>query len=120
MNTNSTLLTSIACFLFVSLGFASTAQPPTRTIEVHAHRYAFAPSAITVKKGETIRLALVSDDVPHSLLLKELGINQVITKSHPSEVIFTAKEAGDFDGQCGRFCGSGHGLMVFTVHVTGN
>lgn len=95
-------------------------QEPERTIEIHAHRYAFTPSEITVKKGETVRLKLFSDDVPHSLVITDLGINQEIAKGKPAEVTFTAKEAGDFHGQCGHFCGSGHGKMAIDVHVTEN
>jgi len=91
-----------------------------RTIEIHAHRYSFSPSEITVKQGETVRLKLISDDVPHSLLIKDLGINQIVMKGKPAEVTITPKQAGDFHGQCGRFCGSGHGKMTIAVHVTGN
>lgn len=65
-------------------------------------------------------LKLFSDDVPHSLLIKDLGINQTITKGKPAEVTFTPGQVGDFHGQCGRFCGSGHGKMTFDVQVTGN
>jgi len=90
------------------------------TIEIHAHRYAFTPSEITVKKGETVTLKLFSDDVPHSLLIKELGINQAVTKGKPAEVTFTPQKTGNFQGQCGRFCGSGHGKMAIAVHVTGD
>lgn len=109
--------------LFLVPLFASEAGVPqqaTRVIEVHAHRYAFEPSAITVQRGEAIELRLVSDDVPHSLLIKPLGINEAASKSHPGDVVFRASQAGDFQGRCGRFCGSGHGRMQFTVHVTGN
>jgi cytochrome c oxidase subunit 2 len=73
-----------------------------------------------VKSGETVNLQLISDDVPHSLAIKGLGINQAITKDHPVEVSLTAAHPGDYQGRCGRFCGSGHGRMTFTVHVTGN
>lgn len=90
-----------------------------RTIEIHAHRYAFTPAEITVKIGETVRLKLFSDDVPHSLLIKDLGINQTIAKGRPVEVTITPHAVGDFHGQCGHFCGSGHGKMTFAVHVTG-
>jgi cytochrome c oxidase subunit II len=91
-----------------------------RTIEIHAHRYAFTPSEITVKKGETVKLELFSDDVTHSLLIKDLGINQLITKGKPAEVTLTPQKTGDFHGQCGHFCGSGHGKMTFVLHVTGD
>lgn len=106
--------------LCVSTLECTATQEPDRTIEIRAHRYAFSPSEITVRKGETVRLKLFSDDVTHSLLIKDLGINQMVSKGKPAEVTFTAKQAGDFHGQCGRFCGSGHGQMAMDVHVTGN
>ena len=108
------------CVLCFSCVGSVIAAEPDRTIEIHAHRYEFTPSEITVKRGETVRLKLFSDDVPHSLLIKDLGVNQSITKGKPSEVIITPQQVGDFHGQCGRFCGSGHGKMQIDVHVTGN
>ena len=116
MNAKLVIL-AVLCFSTIK---CTATQDPDRTIEIHAHRYAFSPSEITVRKGETVRLKLFSDDVPHSLLIKDLGINQMITKGKPAEVTFTANQAGDFHGQCGRFCGSGHGQMAIDVHVTGN
>ena len=65
------------CFLGFGIGLAGAEG---RTIEIHAHRYAFTPAEITVKKGETVHLRLFSDDVPHSLLIKDLGVNQTIAK----------------------------------------
>jgi cytochrome c oxidase subunit 2 len=102
------------CLLFSSAAYA---QHAPRTIEVHAHRFAFEPSEISVTAGETVRLRLISDDVPHSLLVKQLNINLSTTKSTPGEIVFKADTPGDYAGRCGRFCGSGHGRMVFTVHV---
>jgi cytochrome c oxidase subunit II len=96
------------------------AEDSAQTIEIHAKRFAFEPAEITVKSGETVHLHIVSDDVPHSLVVKGLGIDATVTKAHPAEVSFTAKQPGDYDGRCGRFCGSGHGRMTFSVHVTAN
>ena len=107
-------------FAFVLLSSTAAAPEPAQVIEVHARRYDFEPSSINVKLGETIRLRLISDDVPHSLLISGLGINEAASKSHPGEVVFTASKVGDFDGRCGRFCGSGHGRMHFTLHVIKN
>jgi cytochrome c oxidase subunit II len=100
--------------------FCRGAVTPTRTIVVHAHRFTFEPAEITVKSGETVQLQLFSDDVPHSLLIKGLGINQEVTKAHPVVISLTGAHPGDYPGRCGRFCGGGHGHMIFTVHVTGN
>lgn len=115
-------LAVLACLMGLSTRAraANPAPAPVRTIEVHAHRFAFEPAEITVKAGETVDLKLFSDDVPHSVVVKQLGINETATKAHPSDFQFTAKQTGDFQGRCGRFCGSGHGRMTFTVHVTGN
>jgi cytochrome c oxidase subunit 2 len=89
-----------------------------QTIEIHAKRFAFVPAEITVKKGETVSLSLISDDVAHSLLIEGLGVNAPIVKGHPAQVQITPTKVGDFPGRCGKFCGIGHGQMKFVVHVT--
>jgi cytochrome c oxidase subunit 2 len=108
-------------FAFFAVSILSTAslhsQDAERTIEVHAKRFAFTPSEITIKKGETVKLQLISDDVTHALVVPDLHINQEIKKGHPGEIAITPTTAGDFHGKCGHFCGSGHARMVFTVHV---
>jgi len=104
----------LIALLFAMSGFA---QPSPRRIEIHARRFSFVPAEITVEKGETVTLALTSDDVPHSLRIETLNLNAPITKGHVTEVTMTPEIAGDFKGKCGRFCGSGHGSMIFIVHV---
>jgi cytochrome c oxidase subunit 2 len=116
MNNTGKLFTLAVMLIFYS--WTAAGQQPDRTIEIHAHRFAFSPAEITVRKGETVQLKLISDDVPHSLLIKDLGVNQPITKDRPAVILLTPRQAGDFHGQCGRFCGSGHGQMMFEVHVT--
>lgn len=93
------------------------AQSSPSRIEIHAKRFSFAPAEITVEKGSAVTLALISEDVPHSLVIDGLQINSKITKGHVTEVTFTPNTEGDFKGRCGRFCGSGHGSMLFMVHV---
>ena len=105
------------CF-FMAVASTTFAAEEMRTIEIHARRYVFSPTEITLKKGETVKLRLISDDVAHSLVVPDLKIKQEMVKGHPSEVMVTPSSVGDFHGMCGRFCGSGHGSMVFTVHVT--
>ena len=96
------------------------AQNTPRTIEVHAKRFTFTPSEITLQQGETVKLVLTSDDVTHELVIPDLHVAQEIKKGHPAEVTIVADKAGDFPGKCGHFCGAGHGSMTFTVHVKGN
>lgn len=92
-------------------------QTPARTITIHARKFAFVPSAITLKKGETVKLVLVSDDVLHGLAVRGLPIRAGITPGHPTEVIVTPAEVGDFAGVCSVYCGAGHRNMEFVVHV---
>ena len=103
------------------LAFSGTgngrAQSSTQKIEIHAQRFSFVPAEITINKGETVTLALTSDDVPHSLVIQGLHVNGAMTKGHVTEVTITPDTVGDFKGKCGRFCGSGHGSMLFVVHV---
>lgn len=95
----------------------SKAQESVPTIEIHARRYVFVPSEVTLTTGKPVKLVLISDDVPHSLVVEGLKINKEVTKGHPAEITITPSSAGDFHGECGRFCGSGHGSMLFMVHV---
>jgi cytochrome c oxidase subunit 2 len=112
---------ALSALLILSLGTltssATSAQESTPAIEIHASRYAFAPSEITLSVGKPVKLVIISDDVPHSLLVPGLKINKEVTKGHPAEITITPDSAGDFKGECGRFCGSGHGSMLFMVHV---
>ncbi len=109
--------TSFALLLAFSGLTGSTLHAQEHTIEIHAHRFSFSPAEITLKRGETVKLSLVSEDVTHSLVVPELHINQEIKKGKPSEITVTPTTDGDFHGQCGHFCGSGHGGMTFVIHV---
>lgn len=63
-------------------------------------------------------LVLTSTDVAHGLKFKELDLNIKAKKGETSEVNFTPTQVGTFVGQCSVFCGSGHGAMKLTLHVT--
>jgi cytochrome c oxidase subunit 2 len=114
---------SLAAAFLICGGFIRTvpiavAQEAARTIEIHAKRFSFDPTEITVKKGETVKLVVTSDDVEHSLSIPGLHVNATIKKDHPAEVTITPDKVGNFPGKCGHYCGSGHGSMKFVVHVT--
>lgn len=104
--------------LLSSFAGVGSAEPSIQTITIKAKRFSFSPSEITLKKGEPVKLSLTSDDVPHSLVIKELNVNANIAKGHSTEVTVTPGQTGDFKGVCGRFCGMGHGSMRLIVHVT--
>jgi cytochrome c oxidase subunit II len=103
--------------LFVVSGFASTSDAPT-TVNVSVKRFSYEPSQITLRKGQPVVIRLTTQDVAHGLKFKELNLNTKIEKGKPAELAFTPTQTGDFVGHCSVFCGSGHGSMTLTLHVT--
>lgn len=93
------------------------APQPVKTIVIHAHKYAFVPNTITLKKDETVRLTLISDDARHGLAVRGIGLRSEILPGHPVSVIVTPSVVGDFSGSCTFYCGTGHRNMEFVVHV---
>lgn len=94
------------------------AQNPPRRVEIVAKRFEFSPAEITLKKGEPVTLVLTSKDVQHGLNLEAFHQVVIAKKGGTSQVEFAPSEAGTFVAQCASFCGSGHGSMKLTVHVT--
>lgn len=107
---------ALAAVLCAPLAEAAQSQP--QQIEIVAKRFEFIPSAITLKEGVPVVLVLTSDDVSHGLKFKELGLNIKAKKGTTSKVTFTPEKTGTFVGECSVFCGSGHGSMKLTLHVT--
>jgi cytochrome c oxidase subunit 2 len=119
MKLNPTVrILAIALFAVSSAWRLSHAQDPPRRIEIVAKRFEFSPGEITLKKGDPVTLVLTSKDVQHGLKLDAFNQVLIAKKGESSQVEFTPAEAGDFVAQCASFCGSGHGSMKLTVHVT--
>jgi cytochrome c oxidase subunit II len=117
MKRSYSVIATMFIYLMLVFPFAN-AQEANQKIEIHAKRFSFTPSEINLKKGETVTLLLTSDDVPHSLVIEDLGVKGAMMKGQVTAVTVTPSKAGTFRGKCGRFCGSGHGSMKLTVHVT--
>jgi len=110
--------------LWVTVSFATglssqmaLSRSVPQRIEVTAKRFAFEPGEVTLKKGQPVMLVLRSADVAHGIRIRELNVEVKAAKGSTAEVQFTPDKAGDFVGHCYVFCGSGHGSMVFKVHV---
>src|ERR1700719_3727285 len=118
MKVNILVRTLFLWIMLASLAGVDRAQTP-RTIEMTAHRFAFEPNEITVKKGEPVILLIKSIDVIHGLVIEDLGVRTTeVKKGEATEVKFDPETAGTFEGKCAHFCGKGHGSMKMTVHVT--
>jgi cytochrome c oxidase subunit II len=109
---------SLVLAIISSVGMVKAqAQDQPRTIEVTAKRFAFAPNQIHLKKGETVRLKLTSEDVTHGFFLRALKLDEELQPGKTSEVTVTPQNAGTFTLICDHFCGSNHGNMKMTVVV---
>lgn len=115
-----------AFFLFLFAGVLATgvfsmrpaqAQIAPQTIVIEAHRFTYSPAEITLKKGQPVVLVLKSLDVAHGLRFRDLNISIKVKAGGTTETQFTPDKTGDFIGHCSTFCGSGHGSMMFKLHV---
>jgi cytochrome c oxidase subunit 2 len=106
----------IALALLAAVQVSAFGETP-RVVEVHAKRFAFVPSSITLIKGQPVKLELTSDDVAHSLRIEQLKLNVRMPPGKTEQATITPQQTGDFKGRCGVYCGKGHGEMFFTVHV---
>jgi cytochrome c oxidase subunit 2 len=88
-----------------------------RAIAITAKRFEFVPSTITLKKGETVKLVVTSEDVTHGLFLRPLKIDTDLTPGQTQEITVTPQTAGTFTAICHHFCGAQHGNMKLTVVV---
>ena len=106
--------------LFLTLAM-SKPQPAhaegPRVIDITAKRFAFAPSSVSLKKGETVTLRIHSEDVTHGFFSRQLKIDETIEAGKTAEVTLTPQTAGTFTTICDHFCGAGHGNMSMTFVV---
>ena len=96
----------------------SYARGAAQRIEITAQRFSYKPNVITLKKGTPVVIALTSKDVNHGLKFKGFNLDIKAKKHVTTQVDFTPEKTGTFVGQCSVFCGSGHGSMKMTLHVT--
>ena len=109
----------LALVLFSALVATASAadNPEPRAIAITAKRFEFVPSTITLKKGETVKLVVKSEDVTHGLFLRGLKIDTDLTPGETQQITVTPQTPGTFTAICHHFCGSGHGGMKLTVVV---
>jgi cytochrome c oxidase subunit II len=103
--------------VFASTASAADRPEEPRAIAITAKRFEFVPSTITLKKGETVKLVVRSEDVTHGLFLRGLKIDTDLAPGETQEITVTPQAAGTFNAICHHFCGSGHGGMKLTVVV---
>ena len=111
-----TALLTFGIGLIATMPGEAHAAPPR--IEITAKRFGYSTTDITAKKGVPVTIVLTSQDVEHGLKFKDFNVAISAKKGESKEITFTPDKAGEFIGQCSHFCGSGHGSMRITLHVT--
>jgi len=86
-------------------------------VEITAKRFAFSPNKITLKKGQTVKLRIHSDDVTHGFFLRPLKLDEEIPAGETIEITVTPETVGAFTTICDHFCGANHGNMNMTIVV---
>jgi len=89
-------------------------------IEVKAKKFVYNPNTITVNKGDTVHIRLISEDVTHGFYLDGYEVN---TSAHPGadgSVSFVAMKTGRFTFRCSTPCGEHHPYMVGYLTVGPN
>jgi cytochrome c oxidase subunit 2 len=94
---------------------ANAADVPV--VEITAKRFAFSPDKVMLKKGQTVKLRLHSEDVTHGFFLRPLKLDEEIPAGETAEVVVTPQETGTFTTICDHFCGANHGNMNMTIVV---
>lgn len=79
-----------------------------------------APSTLDVlhlPAGVPVEIVATSEDVIHSFWVPRLAGKVDATPGHAARLRLLADTPGTYHGACAEFCGSGHTVMMFTVHV---
>ena len=82
----------------------------TKTGEVNefnikAFQWGYKPDAITVNKGDKVKITIDNTNTLHGIKIPELEV------SGNNAVEFIVDETGEFVWYCNNYCGSGHGSM---------
>ena len=75
----------------------------------------FTANEIHIPAGETVSLALSSDNVIHSFWAPELNGKRDLIPGVPDAFWIQADNPGIYHGQCAEFCGAQHAKMHFLV-----
>ena len=84
-------------------------------IEVVHDNFRFDPDGMAFDVGQTVEFTLVSNDIPHTFTVKDLGIDWEVSRE-PQTQTFTFEEAGTFKLICAIPGHEGSG-MVGTLEV---
>lgn len=90
-------------------GQAHAAEP--LEVRITARQSEFKPGTITVRKGEPVRLLLVSEDADHTFVIDDFGIARALPANREVVVELTPHREGRFRFRCSSYLEEGHEQM---------
>jgi len=79
---------------------AVVAAPAGPTVEVKVSRRGFEPSRIVLRRGETARLVLSSEDGDHCFAIDALRVEKRVASGRPTRLELTPERASSFPFYC--------------------
>lgn len=86
--------------------------PPDSDVYIPARNFDWGGFIIEMEKDQPYRLHLLSYDIKHALIIRELKIIKRVKPNQAVMLSFTPRTAGEFEMICGEYCGPGHVAMV--------
>jgi len=111
------LLISLATFAWLLAPLRHEVASVSRTIRIEAGNYEYAPSLVTVHRGDHVTLELVALDVVHGLHLDGYGVDMTADPGQTARTTFVADRAGTFTIRCSVPCGPLHPFMIGRLRV---
>ncbi len=96
-------------------GNSGSAQ--VKEFAITATNFQFAPSTITVKKGDRVKITLTNSEGIHGIAIPDFGVNIQPGDAQTATAEFTADKTGAFEFRCNIPCGPGHKEMTGTLVV---
>lgn len=100
--------------------FAVKCMAEERFFEIKAKKFSYTPNIIKVKKGDEVRIRLLSEDVRHGFFLDGYNIRTTTYPGQAGSLKFIAKKSGRFVFRCSVTCGEFHPYMVGYLFVEPN
>ena len=116
------VLVALAALLvaFAPLPAAGGMHATTRVVRIEAGQFSYSPSVVTVNRGDTVTLELVSTDVVHGLYVDGYGLSVQADPGQTKTLTFVADQEGSFRFRCNVTCGAMHPFMIGKLNVGEN
>jgi heme/copper-type cytochrome/quinol oxidase subunit 2 len=106
------------------VAFAPLPVPPIapreRAFRIEARQFAYAPSQLSVNRGDMVTIQLMSTDVVHGLYIDGYGVSVEGDPGQTVAITFIADKPGSFRFRCNVTCGAMHPFMIGKLTVGSN